>query len=172
AVLTRTLLRHATDRAERAELHGVLAARAALAGLREEALAAAREEVAHYRELAWADPVEHRPALADALSDLALRHLAVGRPEDALYASEEAVELWRAVTAEDDDCTPQLANALDQLSRRHAALGRRAEAMAAIGEASDLYRDLAAAHPALFRVDLARITDRAAALAESAGGDQ
>jgi tetratricopeptide (TPR) repeat protein len=165
AVLTRTLAREATDRLERAELHGLLAARAALASLHEEALTASREEVALYRELADEDPAEHRSALADAVADLSLRHTAVGRPEDALAACEEAVALCRIVAAEDRDCTSQLAGALDRLSRRYAALGRHGEALAAIEEATDLYRDLAEAHPKLFRVDLAKVTHQRSALA-------
>ncbi|MER5264858.1 hypothetical protein ABTZ99_22545 [Actinosynnema sp. NPDC002837] len=169
AILTRTLARDAADELERAELHGLLAARAALASLHEEALAAAREEVALYRGLAEEDPAEHRPALADALGDLGLRCVAAGRPEDALAACREAVELCRVVAAQDPDCTPQLAGALDRLSRRCAALGRRDEALAAIDEAADLYRDLAQAHPRLFRVDLAKVTDQRLGLAR---GDQ
>ncbi|MFD0203205.1 MULTISPECIES: tetratricopeptide repeat protein [Saccharothrix] len=169
AILTRTLARETEQRLERAELHGLLAARAALASLHEEALAAARQEVALYRELAEEDPAEHRPAVADALADLSLRYLAVGRPEDALAVSEEAVALCRVVAAEDDDCTPQLARALDQLSRRHAALGHRDEALAALEEATELYRELAEAHPKLFRVDLANLTHQRTGLAR---GDQ
>lgn len=169
AILTRTLARQAATRLERAELHGLLAARAALASLHEEALAASREEVALYRELAEADPVEHRAALADAVADLSLRYIAVHRPEDALAAAEKAVALCRTVVAEDRDCTSQLAAALDRLSRRYAALGRRAEALSAIEEAADLYRDLAQAHPKLFRVDLAKVTNQRTGLAR---GDQ
>ena len=164
AILTRTLAREARTTLERAELHGLLAARAALASLHEEALAAAHQEVALYRELAEEDPTEHRPSLADALADLSLRHLALNRPEDALAAAEEAVALCRVVAVEDHDCAPQLARALDQLSRRCAALGRRDEALAAIAEATDLYGDLAEAHPKLFRVDLAKVTDQRSAL--------
>ncbi|KOX12930.1 hypothetical protein ADK67_46215 [Saccharothrix sp. NRRL B-16348] len=169
AILTRTLAREARSTLERAELHGLLAARAALASLHEEALEAAQREVALYGELAEEDPAEHRSALADALADLSLRHVAVQRPEDALAAAEEAVALCRVVAAEDRDCAPQLAGALDRLSRRYAALGRRDEALAAIDEATDLYRGLAEAHPKLFRVDLAKVTDQRAVLA---GGDQ
>ncbi|QQQ77573.1 ATP-binding protein [Saccharothrix sp. 6-C] len=169
AILTRTLAREAGTRLEQAELHGLLAARAALASLREEAVEAACQEVALYREAAAEDPAEHRPALADALADLSLRHIAAGRLEDALTAAEEAAALCRVVAAEDRDCAPQLARALDQLGRRRAALGRRAEALAALDEAADLYRDLAEAHPKLFRVDLAKVTDQRIGLAR---GDQ
>ncbi|MFJ6674514.1 hypothetical protein ACIQMJ_25720 [Actinosynnema sp. NPDC091369] len=169
AILTRALAQQAATRLERAELHGLLAARAALASLHEEALDAARQEVALYRQLAADDPDEHRPALADALADLSLRLVAAHRPEDALAASREAVALCRVVAAEDRDCTSRLADALDQLSRRYAALGRRAEALSAVDEAAELYRSLAQVHPKLFRVDLDEVTRRRSALAR---GDQ
>ncbi|ONI85594.1 hypothetical protein ALI22I_27845 [Saccharothrix sp. ALI-22-I] len=167
AMLTRVLLHdraHLRDQAgtastlELAELHGALSARAALAALREEALEAARHEVALYRQLAEDDPAEHSPALADALTDLGLRLIALGRTEEAVAVSEEAVALCRVVAAEDDDWTPQLAGALDRLSLRYAALGRRDEASAAIAEACVLYRESAARNPALFGRDLARAT--------------
>ncbi|XVS65716.1 hypothetical protein ACQPYE_06565 [Actinosynnema sp. CA-299493] len=169
AILTRTFAREARTKLEQAELHGLLAARAALASLHDEALEAARREVALYRELADEDPAEHRSALADAVADLSLRHIAADRPEDALTAAEEAAALCRVVAAEDHDCAPRLARALDQLGRRYAALGHRAEAMAALDEAGDLYRDLAEVHPKLFRVDLAKVTDQRIGLAR---GDQ
>ncbi|WP_141978759.1 hypothetical protein [Saccharothrix saharensis] len=169
AILTRTLAEQASTRLERAELHGLLAARAALASLHEEALAAARHEVALYRQLAAEDPDEHRPALANALRDLGLRLVAAHRPEDALAASREAVALCRVVAVEDRDATSRLADALDQLSRRYAALGRRTEALVAVDEAAELYRGLARAHPELFRVDLDEVTRRRSALAR---GDQ
>ncbi|MFI9006626.1 hypothetical protein ACIGNX_05245 [Actinosynnema sp. NPDC053489] len=141
AILTRTLARDANDPLERAELHGLLAARAALASLHEEALGAARHRVALCRELAEADPVAHRPALADALDDLVLRYLAVDRPEDALAVAEEAVALCRVVSAEEADGTHRLVRALDQLGRRRAALGHHTGASAAVDEADALHRE-------------------------------
>ncbi|WP_433269442.1 tetratricopeptide repeat protein [Actinosynnema sp. CS-041913] len=159
AVLTRTLLHDsAGGKLERAELHGMLGARAALAALREEALESARQEVALYRELVGEDPAEYRPALADAVGDLGLRLVAVNRNEEALAASEEAVELCRLVAEDDRDCAPQLAAALDQLALRHAALGRRDEAVAATGRAARLYEEVSERNPALFRLDLAKVT--------------
>ncbi|QFZ17135.1 AAA family ATPase [Saccharothrix syringae] len=170
ALLTRTLLRHGTaSRAELAELHGMLGARAALAALREEALEAARGEVALYRELAAVDPVEHRSALADALGDLGLRLVAVDRGEEAVAAAEEAVELCRVAAREDADYAPQLAGALDRLSQRYAATGRRDEALAAVGEAAELFRELAGRQHALFGLDLAKVTHHRAARLVDAG---
>ncbi|MBB5957622.1 tetratricopeptide (TPR) repeat protein [Saccharothrix tamanrassetensis] len=158
AVLTRTLLHDCTGgKSELAELHGMLAARAALAALREEALEAARNEVALYRELVDQDPAEYRPALADALADLGLRLIAVKRDEESLAASEEAVLLCRMIAEDDDDCKPQLAAALDQLGLRYAALGRREEALTATDRAFRLYHELSEHNPALFRLDHAKV---------------
>ncbi len=166
AVLTRTLLHdraRTAGKLELAELHGMLGARAALAALREEAVDAAHAEVALYRELAAEDPAEHRPSLADALGDLGLRLIAVGRVAEAAAVSAEAVALCRAVAEDDEECLPHLAAALDQLSLRHAALGRRDPALAAVEQATDLYEDLSSRNPALFRLDFAKTTHRLAA---------
>ncbi|MFD9737979.1 hypothetical protein [Umezawaea sp. NPDC059074] len=160
AVLTRRLVEHAvvagSDRLEHAELYGMLGARAALAALRDEALVAAHREVALYRELAAADEAEHRPALADALGDLALRYVAVNRPEEALEASLESVSLSEDVVHDDPESAPQLAAALEQLSLRCAAVGKRADAVEAIGRATALYQTLALTSPGLFRLDFAK----------------
>ncbi|MBW4720755.1 hypothetical protein [Saccharothrix obliqua] len=161
AVLTRTLLRQraaVADKPELAELHGMLGARAAIAALRAEALAAARTEVALYRELVAEDPAEYRPALADALGDLSLRLVAVGREQEALAVSAEAAAQAREAVEDDEECTPQLAAALERLGVRNAALGRRADALAAVSHAALLYQELHEARPALFRLDLAKIT--------------
>lgn len=162
AVLTRRLVEHgvarSVDKLEQAELHGMLAARAALAALRDEALEATHQEVALYRELAESDPGEHRPALADSLGDLGLRFIAAHRPDDALRASEEAVALCEDIAVADPDCLPQLAGALEQLALRYAALGRRDDAMAAIGKAALMFQELAKMSPALFRLDCAKVS--------------
>lgn len=167
ALLTRTLL---DDLAPgQAELHGALSARAALASLHDEALEAARREVDLYRDLAAADPVEHRCALADALGDLVLRLVAVDRDDEAVAVAEEAVGLWRVAAREDADYVPRLAGALDRLGRRYAAVGRRAEGLAAVDEAAVRFRELARRQPALFGPDLARVTHHRAARLLDAG---
>ena len=162
AVLTRRLVDHGVARSvdplEQAELYGMLAARAALAALREEALEAAHQEVALYRELAEVDPGEHRPALADSLGDLGLRFIAAHRPDDALRASEEAVALCKEIAVADPDCLPQLAGALEQLALRYAAVGRRDDAMTAISKAALMFQELAKMSPALFRLDFAKVS--------------
>lgn len=166
AVLTRRLVEHAVtvgaDRLEHAELYGMLGARAALAALRDEALTAAHREVALYRELAALDGAEHRPALAEALGDLALRFVAVRRPVEALHAARESVALCEDIVADDPESAPQLAAALEQLAQRCAADGRREDAVEAIGRATALYQQLAVASPALFRLDFAKAGHRLA----------
>ncbi|MEU5690356.1 hypothetical protein [Actinosynnema sp. NPDC020468] len=161
AVLTRTLLHdgaRTADPAELAELYGMLGARAALAALKEEALDAAREEVALYRDLARADPAEYRAALAESLADLVLAQVATRHPVDALATSEEAVALYTDIAAQDDDYAPRLAHACEQLGIRHAALEQRDEALAAVDRASRLYQELAKRNPALFRPDFAKVS--------------
>ncbi|MBB4968047.1 hypothetical protein [Saccharothrix violaceirubra] len=159
AMLTRTLLHEGARTAETpelAELYGMLSARAALASLKEEALEAATEEVALYRELAEADPAEHRGGLADALGDLGLRLVAVKATGRALATAEEAVEIYRDLTDGDPDYLPRLAAALEQVGVRYAATGRREDALHAVDEAAHLYEDLVDANGALFRIDFAK----------------
>jgi tetratricopeptide (TPR) repeat protein len=93
---------------------------------------------------------------ATCLNNLSIRLNALGRREDALAASEEAVTLNRDLAAARPDAfRPDLAMSLNNLSIRLNALGRREDALAAIEEAVTLYRDLAAARPDAFRPDLA-----------------
>ncbi|MDR6598567.1 tetratricopeptide repeat protein [Saccharothrix longispora] len=160
ALLTRALLEDAAPvvgTVELAELHGALAARAALAGLREEAVGASRREVVLYRRAAGDDP-EHRLSLADALGDLGLRLVAVGRAGEALEVAREAVRLLRVVVAGDDDHVPRLAVALDRLGLRHASLGDGEEALAAVAEAAARYGELVKRDPALFGPEQAKVT--------------
>jgi tetratricopeptide (TPR) repeat protein len=81
---------------------------------------------------------------------------ALGRPEDALAATEEAVTIRRdQAGARPETFLPDLAMSLDNLSGCLSALGRREEALAAIEEAVAMYRDLAAARPKAFLPGLA-----------------
>ncbi len=87
--------------------------------------------------------------LGNVLSEL-------GRREEALAATEEAVGLFRRL-AEGQPAAflPDLAGSLNNLGNRLAALGRREEALAAAEEAVALYRRLAEKQPAAFRPELA-----------------
>lgn len=156
ATLTRRLIDRARDTLERAEMYGTLSARTALCGLREESVEASEQEVECYRELVREDR-ENRPLLADALGDLGLRLIGVHRTDDVLKVSEEAILLWHEIAIDDPETTPQLASALEQISYRYHALGQDDAAMDAISRATLLYQELAKMHPALFRVDFARV---------------
>ncbi|SNR87970.1 tetratricopeptide repeat protein, partial [Puniceibacterium sediminis] len=125
-------------------------------GRREDALGAAEEAVALYRDLAAARPEAFTPNLAASLNTLANHLSALGRREEALAAAEEAVALYRdLVAARPEAFTPDLAGSLNNLANHLSDLGRREDALGAAEEAVALYRDLAAARPEAFTPDLA-----------------
>jgi tetratricopeptide (TPR) repeat protein len=80
----------------------------------------------------------------------------LGRREEALTATEEAVDLNRRLAAERPDAfLPDLAGSLSNLGNSLDALGRREEALAAAEEAVSIHRQLAADNPDTFLPDLA-----------------
>jgi tetratricopeptide (TPR) repeat protein len=80
----------------------------------------------------------------------------LGRREEALEATQEAVDLYRRLAAQHPDAfLPDLAEEPRQPGRRLSEMGRREEALQATQEAVDLYRRLAAQHPDAFLPDLA-----------------
>ena len=94
---------------------------------------------------------------AEALNNLGVALSALGQREEALAATQEAVDLCRALAeARPDAFRPALARSLHNLGAHLAALGRYDEALAATQEAVDLYRALAEARPDAVRPDLAR----------------
>ncbi|NGY61179.1 hypothetical protein G7043_19805 [Lentzea sp. NEAU-D13] len=156
SMLTLRLIDRAQDVLERAEMYGMLSARTMLCGLRQESVEASRQEVECYRELVRQDP-ENRPLLADALGDLGLRLINAQRRDEVLAVSEEAIALWHEIALDDPETTPQLASALEQISYRYQALGQDEAAMTALSRATLLFQELSKNHPALFRVDFARV---------------
>jgi tetratricopeptide (TPR) repeat protein len=81
---------------------------------------------------------------------------ALGRREEALEATQEAVALYRRLAAQHPDAfLPDLARSLNSLGVDLSALGRREEALEATQEAVALYRRLAVQHPDAFLPDLA-----------------
>ena len=94
--------------------------------------------------------------LARSLTTLSNRLAGLGRREEALAASQEAVTIRRELAAARPDAfRPGLATSLNKLAAGLARLGRREEALAASQEAASIYRELAAARPDAFRPDLA-----------------
>ena len=97
-----------------------------------------------------------RPDLAMSLTNLSLRLADLGRREDALAVSQEAVGIYRELAAARLDVfRPDLASSLNNLALSLGDLGRREDALAAIQEAVGIYRELAAARPDVFRPGLA-----------------
>ena len=158
----------------------------------EDALAAIEEAIMIRRELAAARPDDLRPDLAPSLHMLAssLNGLSIylaelGRRENALTASEEAVTIHRELAqvrpdafrlgiadmgrnakedatyrrelaqARADTFRPHLADSLNNLTVRLADLGRREDALTASEEAVTIHRELAQVRPDAFQTDLA-----------------
>ena len=84
-------------------------------------------------------------------------HLAeLGRPHDALTATQEAVTGYRELAATyPDRYRPDLAASLNNLGNRFSDLGRPHNALTATQEAVTSYRELATANPDRYRPDLA-----------------
>jgi hypothetical protein len=80
----------------------------------------------------------------EAVSDVLARW---GRHGEALPPAEEAVELYRGLSADNPDYLPDLASALNNLGNRLAELGRHSDALSPTEEAVRLYRGLAAENP-------------------------
>ena len=94
--------------------------------------------------------------LGGSLNTLSARLADLGRREDALAASQEAVGIFQGLAAADPDAfRPGLAMSLNTLSARLADLGRREDALAASQEAVGIFQGLAAAGPDAFRPGLA-----------------
>ncbi|WP_143253924.1 tetratricopeptide repeat protein [Amycolatopsis keratiniphila] len=120
----------------------ILGSFAQQAGLHEEAIQAARDGVAVYRELG------DKPGLAWALNNLAFRFSAAGEPADAAVAQKEVREIYQALLDGGGAYRPQLADAALQLAKFLIAAGRNEEAKQPAQQAVDLYEQLAAADPA------------------------
>ncbi len=111
-----------------------------------------------------------RSHLAGSLNNYAARLSEVGRREDALPASEEAVQLFRALAETNPTAyTPDLALSLNNHANRLSEVGRREDALPASEEAVQLYRALADADPAAYTPDLAMSLNNHAALLSQAG---
>ena len=94
--------------------------------------------------------------LASALNNLGVRLNAVGRREEALAPTQEAVTIRRQLAqANPTAYLPDLATSLTNLGVRLNAVGRQAEALAASEEAVEHYRQLAQTNPAAHLPNLA-----------------
>jgi len=130
-------------------------------GRREEALAEAEDAVRIRRQLTQQRPAGEQndaflPGLATSLHNLATCLSALGRREEALVQSEEALRIRRQLAQQRPDAfLPDLAISLNNLATTLSDLGRREEALAQAGEALRIYRQLAQQRPDAFLPDLA-----------------
>ena len=86
----------------------------------------------------------------------------LGRREEALAASEEAVGISRAGRRPPGRVPPRPGQGAEQPGDVLAELGRREEALAAIGEAVAIYRQLAARWPDAYRHKVEQLSQVAA----------
>ncbi len=105
------------------------------------------------RELSQSNPA-FLPDLASALNNLGAQYSNLGRREEALQPTEEAVGIYRKLSQSNPAFVPDLAMALNNLGNRYSNLGRRKEALQPTEEAVGFYRELSQSNPA-FLPDLA-----------------
>ena len=114
------------------------------------------KQIKLYRRQVRQNPEAFLPDLAMSLNNLGAMLSDLGRREEALEATEEAVGLYRGLAeANPEAFLPDLAGSLNNLGSDLSALGRREEALEATEEAVGLYRGLAEANPEAFLPDLA-----------------
>ena len=99
------------------------------------------------RELAKTNP-DFLPGLALSLNNLGNRYSELGRRQEALAPTEEAVKIRRELAKTNPAFQGDLASSLTNLGVRYRNLGRRQEALAPTEEAVKIYRELAKTNPA------------------------
>jgi tetratricopeptide (TPR) repeat protein len=101
------------------------------------------------------DPARHRPDLAGSLNDHSNRLAALGRYEDALAASTDAVTIYRELAAAHPDAfRPDLAGSLTSLGTTLTELGDFDAALSADREAATIYAVLYSTGPERYRDSL------------------
>ena len=71
----------------------------------------------------------------------------MGRPQEAVAPTEEAVKTYRKLAKANPVFVPKLAMALNSLGVRYREVGRSQEAVASVEEAVKTYSELAKANP-------------------------
>jgi Tetratricopeptide repeat len=177
--LTEHRLARTSDPGERAWLYEGLAVRMSRAGLRAEALKAAREAVRLCRSLASDDPHSFELVLAASLARISTYLAEMGQRKEALDAAMEAADLWKRLADADPDANGSgLANSLQDLGIALSQAGRPRQALAVAEKAVAIQRRLAEKDPVTHRrwlagslinlsVDLARAGQWAPAAAHA-----
>jgi len=128
-------LTHSLPEEERAKVLTMLGYALSALGRREEALAAAQEAVAHYRQLAQQHPEAFLPDLAGSLNNLGAMLSELGRREEALAAAQEAVAHYRQLAQQHPEAfLPDLAMSLRTYGIVLRALSHDAEAVIAFAD--------------------------------------
>jgi tetratricopeptide (TPR) repeat protein len=108
--------------------------------------------------------------LAERVDTLGVRLSDVGRPEEALAATQEAVDIRRRLAqARPDAFLPDLAMSLNNLGIRLSNLGRLEEALAESQNAVAIYRRLAQTRPDAFLSHLATSLNNLGSMLSSLG---
>jgi Tetratricopeptide repeat len=141
---------------ERAWLYDLLASRLSWAGLRAQALDAAREGVTICRSLAAAEPRQFTQALAVNVAKLGKYLADMGQLKQARQAAIEAATLWKTLAdADPDTYGPHLASSLQDLGHSMADAGRLGEARSAAEKAVAIWRRLVEKNSVAHRQGLA-----------------
>ena len=112
--------------------------------------------VAHLKSLGDVESKEVRVKLARQQANHAVALARLGRLDEAVVPTQEAVQTYRTLAADSpDEFLPYLATCLNNLGGTLSHLGRRDEALAATREAVEIRRTLATACPEKFLPDLA-----------------
>jgi tetratricopeptide (TPR) repeat protein len=106
-------------------------------------------------------PQEDPEERARVLNRLGFALFELGRREEALEATREAMEICRRLARQHPDAfLPELARSLNNLGWYLVVSGRREEALQATREAVEIFRRLARQHPDAFLPELARSLNR------------
>ena len=100
-----------------------------------------------YRELAKTNPA-YLTDLATALNNLGISYSELGRRQEALAPTEEAVKIYRELAKTNPAFLNDLATSLNNLGISYSELGRRRRRWPATEEAVKIYRELAKTNPA------------------------
>jgi tetratricopeptide (TPR) repeat protein len=82
------------------------------------------------------------------LNNLGNRYSEVGKRQEAVAPTEQALKIYRELAQTNPVFLPNLAGALNNLGNRYSEVGKRQEAVAPTEEALKIYRELARTNPA------------------------
>ena len=153
SLLTQYWIEQTADRQEQGRLLNYLSFRLMNAGDTKGALEAVDSAIQLLR--GESNPSRATSGLAGALTNRGLYLRQLGRLDESLAATSEAVGIYRRLSRRSTFSKANLAAALDNVGNCLAAMGRREEAMSSTQESVSLYRELAASNYKRHASDLA-----------------